>query len=77
MKKIIFLLGEEIEHATGDNGMKRGNRGESNICSVGETEKMEGLIVSTVLIEEPVIGEKTGIIDFLFQNGSNIGTVES
>ena len=77
MEKIIFLLGEKIECAAGDDGVERGNRGERYICSVREPEKMEGLIVGTVLIEKPVIGEKTGIIDFLFQNGSNIGTVES
>ena len=72
MKKIIFLLGEKIECAAGDDGMEGGDRGERYICSVGETEKMKGLIVGTVLIQEPVIGDKTGIIDFFFQNGSDV-----
>ena len=72
MKKIIFLLGEEIEHATGDDGMEGGDRGERYICSVREAEEMEGLIVGTVLIQEPVIGEKIWIIDFFFENGSDV-----
>lgn len=72
MKKIIFLLREEIEHAAGDDGMEGRDRGQRYICSVREAEEVERLIVGTVLIEEPVIGEKTGIIDFFFQNGLDV-----
>ena len=72
MKKIIFLLGEEIEHAAGDNGKEGGDRGERYICSVREAEEMEKLIVGIVLIQEPVIGDKIRIIDFLFQNGLDV-----
>ena len=72
MEKIIFLLGEEIEHAAGDDGMEGGDRGERYICSVREAEEMEGLIVGTVLIQEPVVREKIGIIDFFFQNGGDV-----
>ena len=50
MKKIIFLLGEEIEHIAGDDGMAGRDRGERYICSVREAEKMEGLVIGTVLI---------------------------
>ena len=52
--------------------MEGGDRGESNICSVGETEEVEGLVVRTVLIEKPVVGDKIGIIDFFFQNRSDV-----
>ena len=72
MEKIIFLLGEKIEYAAGDNGKEGGNRGERYICSVREPEEMEGLIVGTVLIQEPVVGDKIGIIDFFFQNRGDV-----
>ena len=72
MKKIIFLLGEEIEHAAGDDGMEGGDRGESDIRFIGEAEEMERLVVGTVLIQEPVVREKIGIIDFFFQNGGDV-----
>ena len=72
MEKIIFLLGEEIEHAARDDGMEGGDRGENYFCSVREAEEMKGLIVRTVLIQKPVVGDKIGIIDFLFQNGLDI-----
>ena len=72
MEKIIFLLGEEKERTAGNNGMEGGDRGENNISSVGETEEVEGLVVRTVLIEKPVVGDKIGIIDFLFQNGLDV-----
>ena len=77
MKKIIFLLGEEKERTAGNNGMEGGESCELHIGFIGEAEEMEGLIVGTILIEKPVIGDKTGIIDFLFQNGNNVRTVRS
>ena len=72
MEKIIFLLGEKIECAAGDDGVEGGDRSERYICSVREAEEVERLIVGTVLIEEPVVGDKIGIIDFLFQNESDV-----
>ena len=72
MKKIFFLLGEEKERTAGNNGMEGGDRGELHIGFIGEAEEMEGLIVGTILIEKPVIGDKIGIIDFLFQNGCDV-----
>jgi hypothetical protein len=72
VKKIVFLLGKEIEHAAGDDRMEGRNEGESDICSVGKAEEMKRLIVCTVLIQEPVVGDKIGIIDFFFQNGSDV-----
>ena len=72
MKKIIFLLGEEIEHIAGDDGMEGRDRGENYICSVREAEEMKRLIVCTVLIQEPIVREEIGIIDFFFQNGSDV-----
>ena len=72
MKKIIFLLGEEIEYAAGDDGMEGGDRSERYICSVREAEEMKRLIVGTILIQKPVVGDKIGIIDFLFQNGLDV-----
>ena len=72
MKKIIFLLGEEIEHATGNDRMEGGDRGENYICSVREAEEMKRLIVRTVLIQEPIVREEIGIIDFFFQNGLDV-----
>ena len=72
MKKIIFLLREEIEHAAGDDGMEGGDRGERYICSVREAEEMKRLIVRIVLIQEPIVREEIGIIDFFFQNGLDV-----
>ncbi len=52
--------------------MEGGDRSERYICSVREAEEMKGLIVGTVLIQEPVVREKIGIIDFFFQNGGDV-----
>ena len=72
MEKIIFLLGEKIECAAGDDGVEGGDRSERYICSVREAEEMKRLIVCTVLIQEPIVREEIGIIDFFFQNGRDV-----